>query len=170
MNLSALALAALTGLSPHPSAHPLPGWEETPEAHRGRLESIAADVGAVARTPVEVAVLVGIAWHESGFAPDVDAGRCYRERSWSRRCDGGRAVSLWQLQDADPERRELWRSSRRAAAGEALRRAVRSIRACGATGPSLAMYAGGACHRGHAAALELDASIRRARRLMEAAP
>lgn len=169
MNLAALALAALVGLSPRPSAHPLPGWDETPEDHRIRLERIADDVGAVARTPAEVAILVGIAWHESGIAPDVDAGACYRERGWSRRCDGGRAVSLWQLQSADPERLDVWRRDRRAAATEALRRALQSMRACQA-GPRLAMYAGGACHRGHQAALELDESIRRARRMMEAAP
>ena len=35
---------------------------------------------------------------KSGFAPDVDAGSCYRGLGWERRCDGGRAKSMWQIQ------------------------------------------------------------------------
>jgi hypothetical protein len=167
--LAGIILSALLTLSPRPSAFLPPGWAETPAEHRARLTSIAADVAAVARTQTEAAILLGIAYHESGFAPDVDAGRCYRGRGWERRCDGGRAVSLWQLQEGDAEKREAMRTSRRAAAVEALRRAAGSMKACRGQGPALALYAGGACHRGHRAARELDASIRRALRAIDAA-
>lgn len=165
-------LAALLALAPHPPAHPLPGWTETETAYRARLASIADDVAAVARTRTEAAILLGIADHEAHFAADVDAGNCYRGRGWERRCDGGRAVSIWQLQDADPERRETYRTNRRAAATEALRRALASVRGCATNAPTerLARYAGGRCDGSLARvrARELDASVRRALRAVEA--
>ena len=161
-------LAALMALSPRPSAHPFPGWLESDEAHKARLEAIADDVAAVARTETEAALLVGVAWHESGFAPDVDAGDCYITGGWAKRCDSGRAVSLWQLQFGDAERRELARKDRRYAAQEALRRLLGSLASCGGGGPRLALYAGGACNRGHKAAVELEDSVKRAKRLMNA--
>jgi hypothetical protein len=163
-------LAALLALSPHPSAHPLPGWAETEDAHRARLASIAEDVASVARTPAEAAVLLGVAAHESGFSADVDAGQCYRGKGHERRCDAGRAVSLWQLQTGDAEARERWRTNRRAAAHEALRRALGSRAVCARRGlPTLALYASGSCEHGHREARELDAAIRRAQRAIDAA-
>jgi hypothetical protein len=163
-------LAALLTLAPRPSAHPLPGWSETLEQHRARMASIAADVAAVARTTTEAAILLGLAHHESGYAPDTDEGaHCYRGPGFKMRCDGGRAVSIWQMQDGDADKREALRTSRRAAATEALRRALGSVHACRGRGPALALYASGSCARGHKAARELDASVRRALRAIDAA-
>jgi len=167
-------LAALLQLSP-PSRHrPPPGWEETPEAARARYASIADDIAAVARTRTEAGALIGVAVHESGLYADVDAGRCYEGGAFHGRCDavevGGvlvpRAHSLWQLQDPDPGRATLYRTNRRAAAKEALRRIGMSLRFCAQGDPHerLAFYASGdmACRRGHVAARSLDAHVRRA--------
>ena len=167
----AAILAALLALSPRPLPHPLPGWAETDEQHRARLASIAEDVAAVARTRVEAALLLGVARHESGYAPDTDQGAtCYRGKGYEKRCDGGRAVSLWQLQTGDAEARERYRTNRRAAAREALRRALGSRGACVPQGlPALALYASGSCHHGHREARALDADVRRALAVLERA-
>lgn len=143
----------------------LPGWAETSAAKRARYEAIAADIAsAVYMTPEQhqrqaAALLVAIASHESGFAPDVDAGRCYRGPGWRSRCDGGRAVSLWQLQG----RPEL-AGDRAGAARAALSLATRSIRACSSKGPDagLRLYASGSCQRGQP---ESAAMLQLARRL-----
>ena len=168
MSLQVPVFVALLALSPRPSAHPLPGWAETVEEHRARLASFATDVAAVARTRAEAGILIGIAWHESGFAPDVDAGKCYLERGWKSRCDAGRAISAWQLQGGFTEDREVWRTSRRAAATEALRRVHRSLGACQKNEPDtrLAAYASGRCTTGHKAARELHAAVKKALSLM----
>jgi len=169
MDLSAAILAALLALAPHDRQRPPPGWQETRDAYEARLGSIAGDIAAAAEGSRERAVkLIGVAWHESGFAADVDAGRCANESAG--RCDGGRAVSLWQLQDRDRERREVYRGNRREAAREALRRIERSERACAANGPmeALAIYAGGTCSllSAKAAARGLWASVERTRRVL----
>ncbi len=178
--LAASALAALLTLSPIGAPREtLPGWAETPEARAARYVSIASDIATAATDACgdradscrrwAVATLVGIAWHESGFAADVDAGQCYRGRDGKGpRCDGGRAWSLWQLQGGGDEAR-LWATDRVAAAREALRRAARSANACRGKLPAeeaLTAYAGGACS-GDAArrrARELDAAVRQAAR------
>lgn len=162
----ATILAALLLLSPPARHRPPPGWTETTGAAERRYASIAEDISATARNPTEAAYLIGVSVHESGLYADVDAGACYRLGSWASRCDSGRATSIFQLQDGDPERFLRWRTDRRAAAREALRRIVRSLRACSASLPAerLAIYAGGTCH-GTAArrtARSLDASVRRA--------
>lgn len=163
--LAAYALACLLALAPPARRSAPPGWEETEETYRGRLSGIAGDIGAVSTSRMHVAALVGVGAHESAFAPDTDAGgECYRVGSWASRCDGGRAVSLWQLQDADPERRALFRSDRRAAAREALRRILGSLGACRQNEPALrlARFASGTCSRGWEAARGLDVFVRRA--------
>lgn len=167
----AAILAALLTLSPHPLPHPLPGWAETDEQHRARLASVADDIAAVARSRYEAALLLGIADHESGYAPDTDEGaQCYRGKGFERRRDGGRAVSIFQLQTGDPALREHWRTHRRDAAMSALRRALGSRAACSRRGlPALALYASGSCEHGHRAARELDADVRRAPRLLDTA-
>lgn len=152
ITLSALALAAMLALAPTETHRPPPGWQEAPEAIRARYEAIAADVGAVAQSREDVALLVGVAWHESGFAADVDAGRCYQIGKWRGRCDGGRAVSLWQLQSGAAESRERWRTDRRAAATRALAVLRWSLRTCGGR---LTAYASGSCSKGHQGAAEL---------------
>jgi len=162
---SAPVLALLLALAPHARARPAPGWEEAPAAYQARLSAIAEDIAAVSSGRVDAAALVGVAWHESGFAADVDAGQCYHAAA-SGRCDGGRAASLWQMQDADPERRETYRTNRREAAREALRRIWRSRSACARNAPAerLAAYAGGVCDllAAKVAARGLDASVRKA--------
>lgn len=84
-----IILSVLLLLAPPSRAQHLPGWEETEEQAQTRFQSIANDIAAVARNRVEAAALIGVSFHESGFAPDVDAGTCYRLGSWHTRCDGG---------------------------------------------------------------------------------
>ena len=185
MPLSSLVLAALLSLSPIDGPRlAYPGFAETPWERGVRYLSIASDIATAAEgacgTRGEVcehnaaALLIGLAWHESGFAPDVDAGRCYRGRDGrGPRCDGGRAVSLWQLQGS-AEERALWGGDRVQAARAALRRAWRSMNACrGKVAPdeTLAVYASGRCDNetGKTRARELAASVRRASAMIRAA-
>jgi len=162
--LAAFALAALLVLVPVAKRSAPPGWTEAEDTYRARLESIANDVGGIARNRFEAALLIGVLVHESAAAPDVDAGNCYRVGRWAPRCDGGRAVSMWQLQDSDPGRREVYRTDRRAAAREALRRMLSSMRRCRALDMPLRLsaYAGGDCRRGHDASRSLSAHVTRA--------
>jgi len=167
--LTARALAVLLFLSPvdRPRER-LPGWDETNDQRLARYRSIAADVATVALAGCRgdaacarrsVHLLLGVAWHESGFAPDVDAGRCYRGRDGTNhRCDSGLAHSMWQLRPircatgpAAPPCDEATRydHDRQAAAAEALHRIFGSVRACQRVGAPrdhwLAIYAGGSC-------------------------
>src|SRR5512139_1111558 len=101
----------------------MPGHEETDDAKRARLTSIAEDAAAVALDPdvrplfagplgreATAAAILAVAYHESGFAADVDSGRCYRVGAFKSRCDHGRAVCLMQIQNADiADRRECFR-------------------------------------------------------------
>jgi hypothetical protein len=179
--LATAVFAALLSLSPpDATAEQLPGWAETAEARRDRYRSIADDVAAVVEERVTTSgacgsletcraraagMLLGIARHESGFAADVDAGRCYRGRDGKGpRCDGGAAHSMWQLRSGGEEA-ALFDRDRRAAAREALRRAGRSIGACRALPKEeqLVAYAGGRCVTPHPVA------VRRARELHAAA-
>lgn len=161
-------LAVLLALAPHGRVRPPPGWQETHAAYEARLTSVAQDIAAVASTESDAAALIGIAWHESGFAADVDAGTCYRGPGWESRCDAGRAVSLWQLQDRSYERREKMRASRRLAAKEALRRAKASTQQCAQNEPALrfALYASGSCGHGLRTARELFHAFVKARDLL----
>lgn len=163
-DLVAYALAALLALAPPARRGAPPGWTETDDAYHARLASIAEDIGAAASTRMHVAALVGIAVHESAVQPDVDAGQCYRVGTWAARCDGGRAQSVWQLQDSDPARRLLYRTNRREAAKEALRRILSSLGQCRAHEPAvrLAAFASGTCGRGQETARGLDRFVRRA--------
>jgi len=167
-NLAVYCMTLLVTLSPpDPAKHrPPPGWHETLEQRVERYQGIAADVAAVARTRVEAAVLLGVAWHESGFARDVDLGPCYQGPGFKGRCDGGRAVGMWQIQEANREKRDLWRQNRREAAREAWRRILMSRASCAKNVPDevLALYASGNCssRHGRVAARSLDHAIRRA--------
>jgi hypothetical protein len=93
---------------------------------------------------------VTVAYHESGFAPDVDIGPCYRgPRGDSPRCDGGLAVSMWQIQAAGDDAREL--RDRRKAARRALAAMRRSAAHCApkhGREAGLRAYASGSCERG----------------------
>ncbi len=82
----------------------MPGHDETPEARNGRLAEIAQVFAAEApRLPgfsadAALALALATAYHESGFALDVDIGPCYRGKDGKNgRCDHGRAKCLFQL-------------------------------------------------------------------------
>jgi hypothetical protein len=93
------------------AAPQFPGWEETAEQKTARYTSIATDLYSVvwaddfeplfpgvegrART---AALVLAVAYHESGFSHDVDKGPCYQPKnSKILRCDGGMAVCLLQV-------------------------------------------------------------------------
>lgn len=152
-------LATLLVISPLAAPREvLPGWAETPEQRGARYASIAADIAAAVTEACgekgdgcerwSATLLLGLAWHESGFAPDTDSPEgCYRGRDGKGpRCDGGRAATIFQMQGTAAER-ALWLGDRKQAAREALRRAVRSWNACKALEPELRLsaYAGGRC-------------------------
>lgn len=98
-------LAAMTAWMPITShAH-----SEAPEVTEARYEQIAADIAEVALDPDEAPLFAGedgrvktallllsVAYHESRFRGDVDAGRCKPYE-----CDHGKAFSLWQLHPED---------------------------------------------------------------------
>jgi hypothetical protein len=194
--IMARALAILLHLAPVTRAYEaLPGWSETPVERLHRYYAIAADVSSVAIEVCHgnracamgaVTSALGIAWHESAFAPDVDLGPCYRGKDGKGpRCDGGNAHSMWQLHPLScvtgphaPKNPDgtlkkcdeavLYDTDRRAAAREAIRRIWRSKRACARAGvppeEQLAIYAKGGCKLSGAAAIsrELTAYIRKA--------
>ena len=94
-----------------------PGWEETVEERKERYADIADDVievvwgkdehGAFKNDSVflgpqgrarTAALLLAVAFHESGYAPDVDKGPCYMGKYGKNgRCDGGRSVCMLQV-------------------------------------------------------------------------
>lgn len=92
-------------------ASQLPGHEETVAEKTARYESIADDLFAVVYDPNETplfkgpkgrartaALVLAVAYHESGFAHDVDVGPCYRGKDGAgARCDHGRSACVMQL-------------------------------------------------------------------------
>lgn len=175
--LASLALRIILHLAPLSGTYEvLPGWAETPWERGARYVSVATDVAEATEAACgpsggcrawALPALLAVAYHESAFAPDVDAGHCYRGRDGkSKRCDSGRAVTMWQLQGSSEER-SLWVTDRQQAARTALRRMLRSIGACRALPKEerLAAYAGGRCEEPMAKrrARELYALVERAR-------
>ncbi len=152
-----------------------PGWHETAAQLTARYQSIATDIAAVVETETPIArgphgreqtaaMLVAVSWLESGWAPDVDSGSCFRGHNGrSSRCDSGRAFSVYQVQVADPVLRELVRTDRREATRVALARIRRSIAACSRFGDlaRLNAYASGRCDRGQTKGAERIALARR---------
>lgn len=129
-----------------------PGMHETEAEWLAREASIAEDVASVTEDVREQAVLVAVAYHESGFARDVDLGPCYRgPKNDGPRCDGGRAASIWQIQAAGGSDASDLFAHRRRAATRALSAIRRSARRCtplfGREG-ALRAYASGTCERG----------------------
>ena len=114
--------------------------------------------GPYARTQT-AALLIGIAAHESGLAPDVDLGPCKRDTPGTKlRCDSGHAACVlqvhvtvlqadgrrttregWTLEELFQDRQKCFRSGLAAARG--------SMGMCQKNGPegSLAAYAAGTC-------------------------
>lgn len=161
----------------------LPGWEETAEQKLERYESIAQDLHRVVYDPAfrplhsgrkgrasTVALVLGVAYHESGFARDVDHGPCYRGPGNAGRCDGGTSVSLMQIRVGAGATVEGWtRDDLFADRTKAFRAGIRllrqSMRACSKL-PSehwLSAYASGACDNplGHRRSSELVSLGRR---------
>lgn len=154
------------------AAHAWPGWEETPDQRRARYWGIARDAWAVAGEPEApqlgtraqtAAAILAVAFHESGFAPDVDRGPCYRGGSQGRRCDSGRAFCMMQIQMTHAGRTpegytgaELFQD-RRKCLRAGLRQLAASQAQCGRHGWSLrfGIYASGSCTVGQKTAKEL---------------
>lgn len=115
------------------------------DADRARLSAVANDVATVATEApfgskeATALALVAIAQHESGFAADVQTCR--------RNGDGGRSVSLWQLQGPwawDGHTRAEVCASPELAATLALGVLSRHAR-CGTYGGMFRGYASGSC-------------------------
>lgn len=92
------------------------GWEETEEQKLERYTELATDLYGVVYDPtvkplyggekgraMTAATILAVAFHESGFAHDVDKGPCYRSSRWgatgklSDRCDSGMSACLMQI-------------------------------------------------------------------------
>ncbi len=170
--LSALVFAVMAAMAPtaHDASH------EAPEARMARLHDVATAIATVATAPrgaeLEVnpavalyraGILVGIGLHESHFDHNVDIGPC---RSAAAACDGGMSVSVWQLLVKDPAQRSAYQHDRMAAAAEALRIALGSIKTCHG---GLGQYASGGCTTAPDASAELEAYVVRAHRVLAAA-
>jgi len=172
--LSAWILAAMIQIAPPDRLAAVPTFpeaQETAEERLGRYGDIADDLAAeVAQAAPEgqrrnlAALLVAIAWHESGFARDVDLGPCAPGRVRRGGCDGGRARTLFQLQAYEPK-------DRREAAAIAIRLVRRSYRACASLPreEQLASYAAGNC-RSSTGRAHSRAMVAIARRLLELPP
>jgi hypothetical protein len=100
------------------------GWEETIEAKEARYLSIANDIAQVAYDPDEqpafagrrgrqetAALLLAIAFKESGFAHDVDKGPCVQHKDRKTgyvRCDGGASACMMQIRIGAGTTKEGW--------------------------------------------------------------
>ena len=161
MTLAEAVLQVMLVLSPPDRWTALPGHEETEAARHARYASIATDIAATAPDLPDAARLLAVAFHESGFAHDVDTGRCYRGPGYEARCDGGRAVCLVQLQ-LPRRQRERARTDRRTCLELGLAGIKRSLATCRTATPPH-QYAGlsGSCSRGLAGSRRIFALVRR---------
>ena len=157
-----------------------PGHEETAEQKIERYKSIAQDLYDVVYDPeVEpvypgskgrartALLMVAIAFHESGFAHDVDIGPCYRGRDGqSARCDHGRSACIMQMHiggGTTPEgytQAELF-ADRKKCLRSALARIRSSMGECKALDEKhrLNAYASGVCTRGDEQSEELASFV-----------
>lgn len=159
-----------------------PGWEESESDKQARYQAFAEDLYAVVYDPAEAplfgghkarahtaALVLAVAYKESGFAADVDRGPCYRGKDGrSSRCDGGQSACTLQIKLGRGSTAEGWDQSELFAdrkkcfrAGLALMR--RSYKACSQEGPDyrLNAYASGVCGRGYGKSRERIALARR---------
>jgi len=159
--LFAFALSVITYLSPVTWRHEaVPGWAETPGERLSRYNLIAYDVARAALDACQkhakprvcarwyINVALAIAHHESDFAPDVDAGKCYRGKDGkSLRCDSGNAHSIWQVHPMEPGDGARFDNSRYEAVRAAMGIVVRSLHECRLRPKEdqYAVYAGGGC-------------------------
>ncbi len=124
MTLAGWALAAILRLAPFMVAE------------EARAVDLAEAIGLAASSVDDAALLVSIAWLESGKSFEND-----------RVGDGGHSVSVWQLWVCPGARCEAARTDLAFAAQEALAQARASLRACRhlAVENRLAQYTTGAC-------------------------
>jgi hypothetical protein len=164
-----------------------PGWEETIDQRKERYESISQAIvdvvwatntdGSFKHAPVfegprsreqTAALLLAVAWHESGFARDVHLGPCYLgPYGKNGRCDGGRSACMLQVmvgvsyrtrdgKEVEARTKEGWTQKdlfddpqKCFIAG--LNRMRSSVKACSKAGVHpdhrLAAYGSGTCHR-----------------------
>lgn len=169
--LTAIVFAWLVQVAPPEKFALIPTYPEateTVEERTGRYMEISKDIAEVVMETEKTsaakrraaALLTGIAWHESGFAKDVDIGPCAPGRLKKGGCDRGRARGLWQIQAYEvPTRKD--------GARLALKLARRSITACKKlpAKAQLAAYAGGTCtsKMGQKRSAELFAMVGRLR-------
>ncbi len=108
---------------------------------------VAKAISSVTDDAHEQRLLASIAFHESGFRPEVGSCRV--------KGDAGRALGLWQVHARSAYERASICSSLRASAYWAHRRVRESIVRCNYLPAryELAAYVSGRCDRGHAAAL-----------------
>jgi hypothetical protein len=163
-----LALMTLAAPPARVTSYPsFPGWTETSEQRAERYEAIARAALEVAFDPNErplyetgrdrrartAATLLAVAFHESGFAPDVDKGPCYQDPLKNIfRCDSGRSACLMQVHVGAGVTKEGWtRDELFADRAKCFRAGLhllrRSVIACRDNEPEekLAAYAGGSC-------------------------
>lgn len=156
--LAEAVLVVMTALSPESRWTAMPGHDEAVEARRERYASIARDIAHVAGNRHDAALLTSVAWHESGFAHDVDVGpTCYRGKGYESRCDAGRAVGLTQLHLTRAEAAKV-RADRRYGLTLGLAAIKRSLATCAKNAEPL-RFAGlsGSCARGHAGSRRIHA-------------
>jgi hypothetical protein len=162
----------------------IPGWEETVEQKQDRYQQIASELYEVVYDPATVplfggprgrattaATILAVAFHEGGFAHDVDVGPCYRGKGFSTRCDGGATACLLQVKIGDGATAEGWTqkdlfADRHKCFRAGLRLMRKSQRACGAKFGRdhwLTAYAAGVCDNsaGQLRSRELTAIARR---------
>jgi hypothetical protein len=161
-----------------------PGWAETAEERAARYESIASDLAAVVYAPETrplysgrrarartAALLVALAFKESGFAPDVDRGPCVKIRdpkTGYARCDGGASACMLQVRTGAGTTLEGWTreelfADRKKCFTAGMNAARRSFVACARLGLDslLNVYASGTCERGGPQGKErLDLALR----------
>jgi hypothetical protein len=125
--------------------------EDRANPYKGaQLYTNARAIAAVSRSREEAAYLIAIGGHESGFSIRIQFGLC---RSFE--CDGGRALSPWQLHQ-NGRSLEVWHGfvglsldATKAAAGAALQHVRFAQRVCrGESDPIVATfraYAGRGC-------------------------
>jgi hypothetical protein len=175
--IAAAALAIITAFAPPERAsteRSFPGWKESSAERRERYASIAADVEAVVSEPGAPAVLgnrleaatllTAVAFHESGFARDVDLGPCYRGADGrGARCDSGRAVCLVQIQARAARDRDELQRDRRACLRRGLRAIATSLATCKSNSPQHRLAGlSGSCSRGLKGSREIWALYQRA--------
>ncbi len=174
-------LALMTAFAPPERADTedhFPGWAETSSERRERYASLSNDLYTFVYDPETkplyggkkgrartAALLLAIAYHESGFARDVDEGPCYRgKHGTSKRCDSGVSACLMQIHLGKGTTPEGWTQSdlfedRRKCFSAGLRLIRKSFLACRALPMKhrLNAYASGSCARGHAGSERLMA-------------